>query len=155
MADTKQAFVLHSRPAHQVLGWCGRCPDHGMEQELTAWRTRALATTLPASPGPLREVGRCYCQPTEGFMAIPDTGTYLVREGRVEVASVPEPEGPLFANLLAAVVRSVYGQAARALADAPAGAQAEITLTADAPGGPMELGRYEFTRLPEEAVCGR
>lgn len=153
MADTLP-IVLHSRPAHQVLGWCGRCPDRDLEEEAKAWRDHALAVYAAHPANALREVGRCYCQPAGQFIAVPEAGTYLVQDGRMQAVGVSAPQGPPFDQLLAEVVRSVYGKAARVLADAPPGAQAEITLMTDTPDGPVAFCRYQFTRTPEEAPHG-
>lgn len=48
-AENTQAFVLHSRPAHQTLGWCGRCPDRSFKEEATAWRDHAVTSLAPVA----------------------------------------------------------------------------------------------------------
>ncbi|MFD3612375.1 hypothetical protein ACFWXA_30775 [Streptomyces atroolivaceus] len=38
MADTSTAPLGHSVSAHRVHGWCSHCRDHGLAEEVAAWR---------------------------------------------------------------------------------------------------------------------
>lgn len=40
--DIKDIPFGHSVSAHRVHGWCSRCPDRSMAEELTAWQVNAL-----------------------------------------------------------------------------------------------------------------
>lgn len=72
--------------------------------------------------------------------------------GLTHAVPVPEPSTPPLGDLITGMIRRAHDQAARALADAPTGARCTIALTADTPGDPVELGRYEFTRTPDEEI---
>lgn len=59
----RQAPPGHSLIAHQVHGWCSKCPDVEVWEELHAWRQheRALLSAAPAAdraPQPSPEVAR-------------------------------------------------------------------------------------------------
>lgn len=109
----------------------------------------AFTSAVPALAHVLREAPRCFCQPEDGFVAIPDAGTFLVQDGRA--AAVPEAvEFPPLDDLIGQTIRGVYEEAACALVGAPAHARAEVRLTAEGIHGPVEVGTFVITRLPEE-----
>lgn len=111
--------------------------------------TNPFTPAVPELADLLREAPACWCQPEDGFVAIPDAGTYLVRDGRA--VTVPEPVAlPPLSDLTNQVIRSVYEEAARALVSAPAHARAEVRLTAEGVNGLVDVGTFVITRLPEE-----
>jgi hypothetical protein len=96
----------------------------------------------------LRQAHACYCQPEDGFVAIPDAGTYLVHEGRA--VTVPEPvELPSLNDLIGQTLRRVFEEAARALVGAPDHARAEVRLTAEGVNGLVDVGTFVIARPPE------
>lgn len=108
-----------------------------------------FAPAVPELADLLRQAHPCWCQPEDGFVAIPDAGTYLVRDGRA--VTVPEPVAlPPLGDLIGQALRGVYEEAARALVGSPAHARAEVRVTAEGIHGPVEVGTFVITRLPEE-----
>ncbi|NEA42767.1 hypothetical protein G3I76_58070 [Streptomyces sp. SID11233] len=56
--DPQRAVVLHSRPAHRALGWCGRCPGRDLGDEVRAWRDREVSRMLAVSTSVPEEAAR-------------------------------------------------------------------------------------------------
>lgn len=109
----------------------------------------ASTLVLPALGALLADMRPCFCQPGTGqFIAIPDAGTYLVKDGRAALAPDEAPDLP-FDDLISRTVRDMYEYAARTLADAPPGVELEIRLRADGDHEARLIGTYVFTRTQE------